>query len=207
MAPWEGFGISFQSSSRLPVTAFTTGHNSTRFSEGMSRRPWTSGVPSWLPWWPTLECGGKPKRHAAFGRDCRLGRTRADPHPPSKRRCRRSFPRKRACSPHAAGSLCHRTPRFGVRSCVAGLCPNTSPRRGCGRKRLAFSARLSYDFYSQTARTSAPGRCGTAVPAVGLAGILPVIWDNAGGTPAGPTGRMPVPQFPPPRAHSCRWTV
>ena len=39
---------------------------------------------------------------------------------------------------------------------------------------------------------SAPGR-GTAVSAVEPAGILRA--DSAGGTPAGPTGRMPVPRL------------
>ena len=42
-------------------------------------------------------------------------------------------------------------------------------------------------------RAAAAVRRGTAVPAVGLAGILPAAREKAGGTPAGPTGRMPVP--------------
>ena len=50
------------------------------------------------------------------------------------------------------------------------------------------------NFYLQAAMRHQPPYRGTAVPAVGLAGILPALLDPADETSAGPTNKMSVPQ-------------
>ncbi len=75
---------------------------------------------------------------------------------------------------------------------------SASPASVCGRRCARFhrtgkAAILSRPIAIPRIGTARSAR-GTAVPAVGPAGILPdAAAHEAGGTPAGPTGRMPVP--------------
>jgi len=97
----------------------------------------------------------------------------------------------------AAIGPCARRARREMRRSPAALARAGS--RGEGRRRWrdgSMLIRLVDKIASHGGRAAV--KRGTAVPAVGPAGILPAALHPAGGTPAGPTGRMPVPLFPPP---------
>ena len=73
---------------------------------------------------------------------------------------------------------------------MAGVTFQSRVAEGNGDRRANASKKNEVNLNGASARANR----GTAVPAVGLAGLLPAVRDNAGGTPASPTGRMPVPR-------------
>jgi len=81
---------------------------------------------------------------------------------------------------------------------VRVLATSYTPNVKDGKKPAAGGKANIYDIQPQMwvyeRVWSGAVQSGTAVPAVGQAGILLVSSDKAAGTPAGPTGRMPVPQ-------------